>query len=97
MRHTENLIRTHAKEGRVFDLEAELINKDGKTVPVFISASVIGLHRKVVIQGIFKDISNEKMTLDGKDEIATKKLIEKVNEILMVRHKIGEKEVRRRL
>jgi len=47
---------SHVKEGRVFDLEAEVIKKDGRTVPVFISPSVISLQGKEVIQGLFNDI-----------------------------------------
>ena len=78
-------------------MEAEVIKKDGSIVPVFISASVISLQGKEVIQGIFKDISDEKMILDLKKEIATKKLREKAKGILIDRHKIGEKEAMRRL
>ncbi len=51
----------------------------------------------MVIQGLFKNISNGKIILDLKKEIATKKLIEKAKGILMDRHKIGEKEAMRRL
>ncbi len=50
-----------------------------------------------MIQGLFKNISYEKMILDLKHEIATKKLIEKAKGILMDRYKIGEKEAMRRL
>ena len=66
-RHAEyykDKFRTLVKEGRVFDLEAEVINKDVRTVPVFISASIISLQGKEVIQGLFNNISNEKMILD---------------------------------
>jgi len=87
----------HAQKGRVFDLEAEVITKDGTIVPVFISASVISLHGKEVIQGLFRDITEEKKILDLNEEIAARKLIEKAKGILMDRHNIREKEAMRRL
>ncbi len=89
--------REHVEKGRVLDLEAEVIKKDGSIVPVFISSSVIRLHGKEVIQGLFRDISQEKMILDLKEEIAARKLIEKAKGILMDRREISEKEAMRRL
>ena len=93
----EDKFRDHVQKGQILDLEAEVIKKDGSIVPVFISAGVISLQGKEVIQGLFKNISNEKMILDLMKEIVTKKLIEKAKGTLMVRHKIGKKEAMRRL
>lgn len=93
----EEKFRTHVQKGSVFDLEAEVIAKDGRSVPVIIYSSVIGLHGKDVIQGLFRDISEEKMILELREELAARKLIEKAKGILMDRHKISEEEAKRRL
>jgi len=89
--------RTHVQNGSVLDLEAEVIEKNGRIVPVIICASVISLHGKELIQELFRDISEEKMILELREEIATRKLIEKAKGILMDRHKISEKEAMRQL
>jgi len=87
----------HAQKGRVFDLEAEVITKDGTIVPVFISTSVISLNGKEVIQGLFRDITEERKILELKEEIAARKVIENAKGILMDRYKISEKETMTRL
>jgi PAS domain S-box-containing protein len=89
--------RNHVEKGSVFDLEAEVIKKDGGIVPVFISSSVITIHGKELIQGLFTDISKEKMIIDLREEIAAMKLIEKAKGVLMDRHNITEEEAIRRL
>jgi PAS domain S-box-containing protein len=89
--------REHVQKGWVFDLEAEVIKKDGSIVPVFISASTVSICGKQVIQGLFRDITEEKIILDLKEEIATRKLVQKAKGILMDRNKISEKEAIRRL
>jgi len=89
--------RNHVKNCEIFDMEAEVITKDKGIVPVIISARVINLGGKEVIQGLFKDISNEKMVLELKKEIIAKKLVEQAKGILMDRYKISEKEAKRRL
>jgi PAS domain S-box-containing protein len=89
--------REHVQKGRVFDLEAEVITEDGRIVPVIICANVISLRGKQVIQGLFRDISEEKIILELREELAARKLIEKAKGILMNRHKITEKEAISRL
>ena len=89
--------REHVEKGEVYDMEAEVIKKDGSIVPVIISARVINLGAKEVIQGLFKDISKEKMVLELKKEIMDKKLVEQAKGILMDHYKISEKEAKRRL
>ena len=84
--------REHVEKGSIFDLEAEVITKDGGIVPVFISAGVITIHGKDVIQGLFRDITEEKMIIDLRERIAAMKLIEKAKGVLMDRHNITEKE-----
>ena len=93
----EDKFRKHVQRGPVFDLEAEVITKDGRIVPIIICASVIRLHGRDIIQGIFKDISKEKEVLDLREELKTRKLIEKAKGILMDRHKISEEEAIKRL
>jgi hypothetical protein len=93
----EEKFRTHVQKGSVFDLEAEVIAEDGRIVPVIICSSVIRVHGKDVIQGLFRDISEEKMILELREELAARKLIEKAKGILMHRHNISEEEAVRRL
>jgi hypothetical protein len=78
-------------------LQAEVIRKDGRIAPVFISANVVNTHGKQATQGIFRDATEEKKVLDLKEEIATEKLIENAKAIIMHRHAISEKEARSRL
>lgn len=89
--------RKHVRKGRILDLGAEVIKKDGSIIPIVINAGVISLRGKKVIQAIFRDITEEKRISDLKEEIVARKLIEKAKGILMDRHKISEKEAMRRL
>jgi len=89
--------RKHVEKGEFFDIEAEIMKKDGSIVPVIISGRVINLAGKEVVQALFKDISKEKMVLELKKEIIAKKLVEQAKGILMDRYKISEKEAKRRL
>ena len=89
--------RKHVRKGQIFDLEAEVIKKDGSIVPVFISSSVISINGKDVIQGLFRDITKDKRILELKEEIADRKLIDKAKRMLMNRFKISEKEAMRQL
>jgi PAS domain S-box-containing protein len=89
--------RKHIQKGQIFDLEAEVIKKDGTIIPVFISASVITINGKEVIQGLFRDITKDKRILELKEEIADRKLIDKAKRMLMNRFKISEKEAMRQL
>ncbi len=50
------------KERSGAHFEGEVVRKDGTTVPVYISASVVPLHGRSLIQGIFKDISGYRRT-----------------------------------
>ena len=52
--------RKSVKAGHVDDLEAEVIREDGTVVPVVIGASVIQLHNRKLIQGIFRDVTERK-------------------------------------
>jgi len=57
VQYYRNKFNAHVESERVSDLEAEIVKADGRTVPVYISAAVIELKGKKVIQGIFRDIS----------------------------------------
>lgn len=51
----------HVKKGRVVEMKKEqVIRKDGTIVPVFISARVMNIDNRKVIQGIFRNISGQK-------------------------------------
>jgi PAS domain S-box-containing protein len=89
--------REDIEKGEFFDIEAEVMKKDGSIIPVIISGRVINLGGKEVVQGLFKDISDEKMLLELKKEIMARKLVEQAKGILMDRYDISEKEAKRRL
>ncbi|MFC1895353.1 PAS domain S-box protein [Thermodesulfobacteriota bacterium] len=88
---------SHVHKGRVLDLEADVIRKDRTVVPVVICANLIDLNGREVLHGLFKDISNEKIILDLRKEIAARQDIEKAKEILMDRHGISAEEAKRLL
>jgi len=48
------------QSGPTTDFEADVVRKDGTTVPVYISASVIQLRGKRLVQGIFRDMTERK-------------------------------------
>ncbi len=52
--------RKHIRKRHAADFEAEIVTKTGKKVPVYISANVMNIKGKEVIQGVFKDISGLK-------------------------------------
>jgi PAS domain S-box-containing protein len=80
----------HIMNDRVFDLEAEVVKKNGAIVPVFICSNLIDLQGKTVIQGIFRDISKEKIISDLKDELASMKLIRRAKAIIAKQYKIKD-------
>ena len=89
--------QTHVRNSLVFDLEAEVVKKDGSVVPVFICSNVIDLQGKKVIQGMFRDISKEKIISDLKGELATRKLIRKARTIIADHYKISDSDAMRLL
>jgi len=80
----------HVKNELNFDLEAEVVKKDGSVVPIFISSNLIDLQGKKVIQGIFRDISKEKIISDLKGELASRKLIRRARTIIANHYKIND-------
>jgi PAS domain S-box-containing protein len=80
----------HIKNDLVFDLEAEVVKKDGTLVPVFINSNLILLQGKKVIQGIFRDISKEKIISDLKGELKAKKLVNRAKAIIAKHYKIND-------
>jgi PAS domain S-box-containing protein len=60
-KYYKKYFRSHVKIGHVNDLrKAEVINKKGKIIPVYISASVVEINGKSMIQGIFRDIRQKR-------------------------------------
>ena len=80
----------HVKNELSFDLEAEVVKKDGSVIPVFISSNLIDLQGKKVIQGIFRDISKEQMISDLKGELASRKLIRRARAIIANHYQIND-------
>ena len=80
----------HIKNDLIYDLEAEVVKKDGSVVPVFICSNLIDLQGKKVIQGIFRDISKEKIISDLKGELTSRKLIRRAKAIIAKHYKISD-------
>jgi len=85
------------EKGRDFEEGAEVIGKDGKVIPVFISSNVVSIRGKKVIQSLFRDVDAERKYLDLKEEMLTRKLTDKARRILMERYGINEVEAMNRL
>ncbi len=88
----EERLRQYVRKGRVLDFQAEVIRKDGGILPVFISATVVTIHGREVMQGLFRDATEERGVLNLAEEITTKHAIDKAKRLLMDRHGISEKE-----
>ncbi len=80
----------HIKNDLIFDLEAEVVKKDGSVVPVFICSNLIDLQGKKVIQGIFRDISKENIISDLKGELKDRKLVNRAKAIIAKHYKIND-------
>jgi PAS domain S-box-containing protein len=65
--YTEKFLK-HVRNNRTVDFEAEIVKKDGTTVPVYISAAVMELQGKKAIQGIFGDITERKRAEERVEE-----------------------------
>ena len=85
------------EKGWDFEEGAEVIAKDGRVIPVFISSNVVSIRGKKVIQSLFRDVEAERKYLDLKEEMLTKKMIDKARRILMDRYGINEVEAMNRL
>jgi PAS domain S-box-containing protein len=93
----EEKFRKFVRKGRVLDLQAEVIRRDGAILPVFISTSVVTIQGRQVMQGIFRDATQERTVLNLAEEIATRQAVDKAKRVLMDRHGITDKEAMRRL
>jgi PAS domain S-box-containing protein len=87
----------HIKHDLVYDLEAEVLKKDGSVVPVFICSNLIDLQGKKVIQGIFRDISKEKIISDLKGELEARRMVNKAKAIIAKRYKLNDSDALRLL
>jgi len=58
--HYQQMFAQHVEQGRAAEFEAEVIRQDGSIVPVYISAAVIDIGGRSVIQGRFVDITARK-------------------------------------
>ena len=89
--------RDQIETGRDLEEGAEVIGKDGKIIPVFISSNVVSIRGKKVIQSLFRDVDAERQFMDLKEEMLTRKLTDKARRILMDRYGINEGEAMNRL
>jgi PAS domain S-box-containing protein len=89
--------RKHVINDPVFDLEAEVVKKDGSVVPVFIFSNLIDFQGKKVIQGIYRDISKEKIISDLKGELRDRKLVNRAKAIIAKRYNINDGDAMRLL
>lgn len=85
------------EKGRDFEEGAEVITKNGRVIPVFISSNVVSIRGQKVIQSLFRDIDAERKYLDLKEEMVTRKLMDKAKRILMDRYGMNEVEAMNRL
>ncbi|RJQ67629.1 MAG: PAS domain S-box protein [Desulfobacteraceae bacterium] len=95
--HYLEKFQKHINNEMVFGIEEEVVKKDGTTVPVYISSSLINLDRKKVIQFIIKDISKEKIISDLRDELAAKILVNRAKAIIAKQRKINDRDAMRLL
>ncbi|NET03858.1 MAG: PAS domain S-box protein [Symploca sp. SIO2B6] len=56
------MLKEHLEAGGVFQAELELLHQSGYVVPVEVSATVVEVQGKKIIQGIFRDIGDRKQT-----------------------------------
>lgn len=56
------LFKKHVEVSGVLQSEVELFHKDGTIVPVEVSATVVDVQGKKIVQGIFRDIRDRKQT-----------------------------------
>ncbi|HEY9668568.1 MAG TPA: PAS domain S-box protein, partial [Coleofasciculaceae cyanobacterium] len=56
------ILRKHIRDGGVLQAELELCQKDSTMVPVEVSATVVDVQGKKIVQGIFRDIRDRKQT-----------------------------------
>ena len=56
------IFKKHVEACGVFQTELELRRKDGTLVPMEVSATVVDVQGKKIVQGIFRDISEHKQT-----------------------------------
>jgi len=54
------MFATHIERGRDIDFDADVLRKDGRVVPVIISAAAMTINGKRVLLGLFRDVTNLK-------------------------------------
>jgi PAS domain S-box-containing protein len=77
----ENIFQVAVQTGRVTVGDIFVVHKDGHKVPVEISASILEMGGKKIIQGIFRDIKERKMAEEELNQL---------NRELLALHRISE-------
>lgn len=75
-----------SKDSRLISVEAEVVNSKGDRIPVSISASIFEISGKVVVQGIFRDISELKRIEREKKEAEALALIDPLTQLYNYRY-----------
>lgn len=66
--HYKEIFKQHAIKSHAVDFEAEVIDKNGTRIPVYISAAIQEIDGKKILQGIFRDLSNfKKLEVEKKE------------------------------
>jgi PAS domain S-box-containing protein len=78
----EEEFHLHTQKGKAKGFEGEILAKDGKIVPVYISANLLKSPKEEVMLGIFRDISGYKKAED--------KITEERNKLATILANIGE-------
>ena len=89
-----NMFKRHVEQKRVIDDEAEVITKSGKIKPVHITASVMLVGGKPIIQGVFRDITDRKRVekaLQESEEKFRRAFTETHDDMWIVKVKDGNK------
>jgi len=67
-----SMFKRHINQKEAIDEEAEIITKSGKIKAVHITATLTSVAGKPIIQGIFRDISDRKLTIQALQETQQK-------------------------
>jgi PAS domain S-box-containing protein len=78
IKYYADIFKTHIEKGGAIDDEAEVVTRSGRIIPVHITASVTSVRERTIIQGIFRDITRQKLAEDALRESEDKysKLVE---------------------
>ncbi|MBI5050510.1 MAG: PAS domain S-box protein [Nitrospirae bacterium] len=95
----KKIFHDHVRSGKAISEELFVCYSDGRKIPVEISASVIELNGKKIIQGIFHDLTYRKKTeeaLQKAKEELERKVAERTSELLNANKQLQQEIVKRK-